>query len=113
MREFTHIHLVDEAISASRPTHRLLIEILPTTTSTPCLKRKRDGQISHGRFKANGKTEDHSVSLKDPLLSQLPHFLQLLLEWRVILCTTHRGCYTRQNISRHLLEKYNMRRNER
>ena len=49
--------------------------------------------------------EEDSVSLRDPLPSLLPDFLEILPEWRVILCTTHRGCYTRHNISRHLPEK--------
>ncbi|KAG2175812.1 hypothetical protein INT44_000290 [Umbelopsis vinacea] len=43
----------------------------------------------------------------------LPSFLRVLPEFRVILCITHGCCYTRQNLSRHLLEKHRLKRRQR
>lgn len=37
---------------------------------------------------------------------ELPSYLQVLPDFRVVLCTTHRCCYTRQNLSRHLRDKH-------
>lgn len=45
--------------------------------------------------------------------NELPTYLQILPDWRVVLCTTHGCYYTRQNLSRHLLEKYRLRRAQR
>ncbi|KAI8574972.1 hypothetical protein K450DRAFT_284728 [Umbelopsis ramanniana AG] len=42
-----------------------------------------------------------------------PSYLRVLPDFHVILCTTHGCCYTRQNLSRHLLEKHQIKRRER
>ncbi|KAL1952469.1 hypothetical protein VTO42DRAFT_5290 [Malbranchea cinnamomea] len=57
-----------------------------------------------GRGGEAGGTADRNV---------LPSYLQVLPEWRVVLCTTHGGCYTRQNLSRHLLEKHRLKSTQR
>ncbi|KAL1952973.1 hypothetical protein VTO42DRAFT_3796 [Malbranchea cinnamomea] len=43
----------------------------------------------------------------------LASYLQVLPEYRVVLCTTHGGCYIRQNLSRHLLEKHRLKSTQR
>jgi hypothetical protein len=48
-----------------------------------------------------------------PELNTLPSYLRVLAEFRVILCTTHSSCYTRQSLSRHLLEKHYLKSRQR
>ncbi|KAG2171891.1 hypothetical protein INT44_006120, partial [Umbelopsis vinacea] len=43
----------------------------------------------------------------------LPSYLRVLPEFRVVLCITHGCCYTRQNLSRHLSEKHQLKGRER
>ncbi|KAG2178350.1 hypothetical protein INT44_001500 [Umbelopsis vinacea] len=43
----------------------------------------------------------------------LPSYLRILPDFRVVLCITHSCCYTLQNLSRHLLEKHQLKSRER
>jgi hypothetical protein len=40
-------------------------------------------------------------------------YLRPLPDFRVVLCTTYGCCYTRQNLSRYLLEKHRLKGKER
>jgi hypothetical protein len=42
-----------------------------------------------------------------------PSYLRELPDFRVVLCTTHRCCYTLDNLTRHLLEKHRLMTRER
>jgi superfamily II DNA helicase RecQ len=42
-----------------------------------------------------------------------PSYLKVVQEWRVVLCTTHGSCYTRQNLSRHLRDKHRLKSSQR
>lgn len=48
-----------------------------------------------------------------PELEALPSYLRVLPAFHVVLCTTHGGCYTRQNLSRYLLEKHHLQSGQR
>jgi hypothetical protein len=43
----------------------------------------------------------------------LPSYLRVMPEFRVVLCKTHGCCYTRQNLSRHLLREHQLKGIER
>jgi hypothetical protein len=115
---FTRVHSLPETTTTSGPSHHPSTGEMPIWTSTPGLKRKRQDQVSHAgpgpKKKKTPRTKlDPAHPREQPPLSLSPNFLQPLPDWRVILCTTHRCCYTRQNIARHLLEKHKLMRNQR
>ncbi|OJD23078.1 hypothetical protein ACJ73_05575 [Blastomyces percursus] len=49
------------------------------------------------------------VDIESQKENQLPSYLQVLAQHRLVLCTTHGSCYTHQNLGRHLLEKHQLR----
>ncbi|KAL6229242.1 hypothetical protein BDW75DRAFT_245912, partial [Aspergillus navahoensis] len=77
----------------------------PATSSWP-REMEDPGLLSTPAIAPHETTAD-----PDPgwLATSWPPFLRILPEYRVILCTTHDGCYTRQNLPRHLAEDHRIK----
>jgi len=58
----------------------------------------------------NNSTTASAMQFED---DAFPSYLRVLPDFRVVLCTTHGCCYTRQNLYRHLLEKHRLKIRER
>ncbi|KAI8577934.1 hypothetical protein K450DRAFT_249946 [Umbelopsis ramanniana AG] len=50
-----------------------------------------------------------AASMMEPECDAFPSYLRVLPDLRVVLCTTHGCCYTRQWLSRHLLEQHRLK----
>lgn len=57
----------------------------------------------------DGSSSTESVAASPRGRDALPPYLRVLPDFGVVLCTTHGSCYTRQTLSRHLLEKHRLR----
>jgi hypothetical protein len=54
----------------------------------------------------NSSNDNDNTSGGDGEEDTLPPYLRVLPQYRVVLCTTHGCCYTRQKLPRHLLETH-------
>lgn len=59
------------------------------------------------------RSHSTTAPVVDAEYAAFPSYLHLLPDFRVVLCTTHGCCYTRQNLSRYLLEKHRLKGKER